>query len=96
MKDRYSSDLLGCEEAGVAIVLFDAREGMEVEYHRVATGESLFILSGTHEVILENGRETLTAGDLVYFPPGSEHGMRCLEAGRYLAVFAPSKSAMGK
>jgi len=25
MKDRYSSDLVGCEEVGVSIVLFDAR-----------------------------------------------------------------------
>jgi quercetin dioxygenase-like cupin family protein len=78
------------------IVLFDAREGMVVEYHPVATGESLFILSGVHEVILEDRRETLAAGDIVYFPPGSEHGMKCIEAGRYLAVFAPSKAALRK
>lgn len=75
------------------IVLFDAREGMEVEYHPMVTGESLFILSGEHEVILEDSRETLRAGDLVYFPPGSEHGMKCIEPGQYLAVFAPSKAA---
>ena len=78
------------------IVLFDAREGMEVEYHAVATGESLFIMSGVHEVILEGRRETLAAGDLIYFPPGSEHGMKCIEAGQYLAIFAPSKAALKK
>ncbi|MGD9140603.1 MAG: cupin domain-containing protein, partial [bacterium] len=55
------------------VVLFDAREGMEVEYHAIVTGESLFIMSGVHEVILEDRRETLTAGDIVYVPPGSEH-----------------------
>lgn len=76
------------------IVLFDAREGMEVEYHAIVTGESLFIISGLHEVILEDGRETLAAGDLIYFPPGSEHGMKCIEPGQYLAIFAPSKAAV--
>lgn len=76
------------------VVLFDAREGMEVEYHPVVTGESLFIMSGVHEVILPGCRETLAAGDIVYFPPGSEHGMKCIEAGQYLAVFAPSKAAL--
>ncbi|MGD9401484.1 MAG: cupin domain-containing protein [bacterium] len=78
------------------VVLFDAREGMEVEYHAIVTGESLFIMSGVHEVILEDRRETLTAGDIVYFPPGSEHGMKCVEAGRYLAIFAPSKAALSE
>lgn len=78
------------------VVLFDAREGMEVEYHPIATGESLFIISGVHEIILEDRNETLTEGDIVYFPPGSEHGMKCVEAGRYLAVFAPSKAALKK
>jgi quercetin dioxygenase-like cupin family protein len=78
------------------IVLFDAREGMEVEYHRIVTGESLFIMSGVHEVVLADRREALTAGDIVYFPPGSEHGMKCMEAGQYLAVFAPSKAALEK
>ena len=78
------------------VVLFDAREGMEVEYHATVTGESLFILSGVHEIVLEDGRETVVEGDIVYFPPGSEHGMRCIEPGRYLAVFAPSKAALGK
>jgi quercetin dioxygenase-like cupin family protein len=76
------------------VVLFDAHEGMEVEYHGVVTGESLFIMSGIHEVILEDRRETLTAGDIVYFPPGSGHGMKCIEPGQYLAVFAPSKAAL--
>ena len=78
------------------IVLFDAREGMEVEYHPIVTGESLFIVSGAHEIVLEDRRETLTAGDMVYFPPGSEHGMKCIEPGQYLAVFAPSKAALEK
>ena len=78
------------------IVLFDSREGMEVEYHAIATGETLFIMSGVHEIILDGGRETLAAGDMVYFPPGSEHGMKCIEPGQYLAVFAPSKAALGK
>ena len=77
-------------------VLFDAREGMEVEYHPIVTGESLFIMSGVHEVVLEDRRETLAAGDIVYFPPGSEHGMKCIEPGQYLAVFAPSKAALEK
>ncbi len=78
------------------IVLFDAGEGMEVEYHAIVTGESLFILSGVHEIALEDRRETLSAGDMVYFPPGSEHGMKCIKPGRYLAVFAPSRAALGK
>ncbi len=76
------------------VVLFDAREGMEVEYHAVPTGESLFILSGLHEANFDGRSETLAGGDIIYFPPGSRHGMKCVESGRYLAVFAPSKAAL--
>ncbi len=76
------------------VVLFDAREGMEVEYHSIVTGESLFIISGRHEIILEDRRLTLAAGDMVYFPPNSEHGMKCIEPGQYLAVFAPSGAVL--
>ena len=91
----YERLLLSAEESlHQNIVLFDAREGMEVEYHRIKTGESLFIMSGKHEVILQDRREILLEGDLVYFPPGSEHGMKCIEPGRYLAVFAPSRAAL--
>jgi len=88
--------LSGADSLQQNIVLFDAREGMEVEYHPIVTGESLFIMSGVHEIVLEDRRETLTTGDMVYFPPGSEHGMKCIEAGQYLAIFAPSKAAFEK
>ena len=70
----YERLLVSAEESlHQNIVLFDAHSGMEVEYHPIVTGETLFIMSGVHEIILEGGTETLKAGDLVYFPPGSEH-----------------------
>ena len=76
------------------VVLLDTDEGAEVEFHLVVNSESLFILSGTFEVLLIDGVQTLQPGDLVYFPGNYSHGLRCSKGpGQFLAIFAPARGS---
>lgn len=72
------------------IVHLDAEEGSEVEFHRVNTSESIFIMNGTFEILLNGAPRTVGSGCLIYFPPGNSHGLRCVKGpGKFLAIFAP-------
>ncbi len=73
------------------VILVEATAGAEVEEHRVATSESLYVLAGRFEATGGRQPVPLGPGDLVYFPPGASHGLRCVEGpGRFLAIFAPA------
>ena len=72
------------------IVFLEADQGAEVELHKIENSESLFILDGHFEVFSSETKELLKQGDLVYFPPQTSHGLRCIEGpGHFLAIFAP-------
>lgn len=72
------------------IVLIDAGHGAEVEVHQIATSESIFVLRGTFEVVLPDSTQTISAGDICYFPPRTSHGLRCTDGpGQFLVIFAP-------
>ena len=72
------------------IVHLDAEEGSEVEFHRISTSESIFIMNGTFEILLNGGPRTAGPGCLIHFPPGNSHGFRCVKGpGQFLAIFAP-------
>lgn len=72
------------------VVRVRATEGSCVPDHVVEVSETLVVLSGEYEVFSGDAVDVLGEGDLVHFPPGASHGFRCLSAGTYLAVFAPS------
>lgn len=73
------------------IILIETELGAEVELHEIRTSESIYILSGTYELILPDKSENLKEGDLAFFPPKSLHGLRCVAgSGKFLAVFSPS------
>jgi quercetin dioxygenase-like cupin family protein len=73
------------------VILTETEQGAEVELHEISTSESIFILSGSYEVVLEIGSHPLNTGDLVFFHPQSSHGLRCVHGpGSYLVIFAPS------
>lgn len=77
------------------LVLIEAVSGSEVEMHQVGNSESLLFFEGSFEVTVP-GQEgmRLGAGDMVYFPPGISHGLRCVAGpGRYLIVFAPASGS---
>ncbi len=77
------------------VVLVNAEPGSEVELHEVSTDESIYFLSGTFELVLPEGNESVGAGDLVYFESGSRHGLRCTKGkGRFLVFFAPPTSVL--
>lgn len=68
-------------------------EGAVIEYHQVATSESIYVLEGDFELVLSanaNYGDSLAVGDLVHFRPGSYHGLRCVRGpGKLLVIFAP-------
>lgn len=73
------------------IVLVDSEVGAHVEYHRVGTSESIYVLEGEFEIELERSKQILQTGDIVHFPAHSSHGLRCLSGpGQFLLVFAPT------
>jgi quercetin dioxygenase-like cupin family protein len=79
------------------LVLFDMEVGAEVEYHEVSNSESLFILEGVFEVVLDGTTKAISVGDACYFPQESSHGLRCIEGpGRFLAIFAPARQTGGR
>lgn len=74
------------------VVLIETEQDAEVELHEVGNSESLFVLDGQYEVISSDAAEPLHPGDLVYFPPQTSHGLRCVKGpGRFLAIFAPGR-----
>lgn len=76
------------------IILVDCEPGATVEYHRIRTSESLYILDGKFELELDGTKQAIAPGDIVHFPADSFHGLRCLELpGKFLAVFAPTDGA---
>jgi quercetin dioxygenase-like cupin family protein len=73
------------------VILVETEQGTEVEPHEIFTSESIFILSGSYEVVLETGTRPLNTGDLAFFHPHSSHGLRCVSGpGSFLVIFAPS------
>lgn len=77
------------------IVLVHADAGAEVELHDIVNSESIVVLSGTFRVLLDNAEDTISRGDVAYFPPGSRHGLICTQGpGEFLAVFAPARATM--
>jgi quercetin dioxygenase-like cupin family protein len=86
--------LTAAQSAQQNLVLLKADQGARVEPHRVENSESIFVIQGTFEVSSPRSTQVIGPGDLCYFPPGSSHGLRCLESpGQFLAVFAPAAGA---
>lgn len=52
--------------------------------------EAFVILDGPVELHGANGTTVLNTGDVVFIPPGTEHGLRTPHGGRWLAVWPPS------
>jgi quercetin dioxygenase-like cupin family protein len=72
------------------VILVDVDVGAEAEVHPIETSESLFIVKGVFEVMLNACTERVSAGDLCYFPAGSSHGLKCVEGpGQILLIWAP-------
>ena len=75
------------------LVLVQMDRGAEVEPHGIRNSESIFVMEGRFEFSTPQATESLGPGDLCHFPPGTNHGLRCLEGpGRFLAIFAPAAS----
>ncbi|KOF07232.1 hypothetical protein AC739_19545, partial [Planococcus glaciei] len=73
------------------VVLVDIEQDAEVELHQIQNSESIFVLKGIFEVILQDSTQRIEPGDLYYFPPHTSHGLICKEGpGQFLAIFSPS------
>ncbi len=72
------------------VVFVDFVSGGKRELESTSVPESAYVISGVYELVLAGDVvRHLETGDLVHFPPGSSHGVRCVVPGRWLAIFTP-------
>lgn len=50
-----------------------------------------YIIKGKFEFELNGDTRVITAGDSVYIPSDTEHGLVCLEEGELLDIFTPER-----
>jgi quercetin dioxygenase-like cupin family protein len=70
-------------------VVAEPDEGLSTHVHPDQP-EAIVILEGPVELHGERGTTILEAGDVVFMPPSTEHGLRTPSGGRWLAVWPPS------
>lgn len=51
-----------------------------------------YVESGVFETIIDGEKQVLKTGDGFYVPPGTLHGVVCLEAGVLIDVFSPHRA----
>lgn len=75
-------------------VLADPDEGISTHLHR-GEPEVIVILEGDVELHGARGVADLHAGDVVFIPPDTEHGIRTPTGGRWLAVWPVGRRVRG-
>ena len=71
------------------IAIAHYKTGASVEMHQTNVPESIYILSGRFDLVLDLGTKKLEPGDTVYFPIGTSHGIDCKATGTCLLFFTP-------
>ena len=74
---------------GLGEVTAEPDEGVATHIHP-AEPEAIVILEGPVELHGARGTAVLNAGDVIFIPPGIEHGLRTPSGGRWLAVWPAS------
>jgi len=59
------------------------------EIHTHSHDQVSYIVSGVFLYTNDGDTKEVRAGDSLYFAPGTEHGVECIEAGCLLDVFTP-------
>jgi len=87
--------LLSSDESSYQnIVTIKAEAGATVEMHKITTSESIYVLSGSVEVISPDSNiQVLETGDFCHFHPCTTHGLRVTKEPTYmLVIFAPPQN----
>ncbi|MFP4072101.1 MAG: cupin domain-containing protein [Desulfovibrionales bacterium] len=72
---RTSSDVLG-------VSLLEIAPGVDVPAHvHDLQIDSIYVISGQGEALINGGWQPITAGDYVYVPPQEKHGVRNIGTG---------------
>lgn len=72
------------------VVLFGFLPGQEMSPHSVASEISFYILEGEGRVLVGEEESPVSAGALVFCPPGARHGIKTTTNMVVLATISPS------
>ncbi len=73
----------------MAKVMF--KKGAVGSVHEHFHSQTSYVVSGTFEVIINDEKKILKAGDGFYIEPDAPHGAVCLEEGILIDVFSPMR-----
>lgn len=76
-------------DPSVMLVKVQFEQGAIGSKHSHPHAQTTCIVSGSFEVEVGDEKKVLHAGDGFYIPPGTVHGVKCLEAGLLLDAFSP-------
>ena len=83
-------------DSGLMMVYVEFRQGAVGYVHTHPHRQVTFVAAGTFEVQIGEEKRTLHAGDCYFIPPNVTHGVRTLEEGSLVDVFAPAREDMLK
>lgn len=78
-------------DASVMLVKVRFKTGAEGNKHRHPHAQTTCVVSGRFLAEIGEEQRELVAGDGFYVPPGTLHGVKCLEAGMLLDAFSPMR-----
>lgn len=79
----YSDNLMMCE------ITFE--KGSEGNAHKHPHEQITYIVKGKFDFTVGDETKTVSAGDSVYMPANTMHGVKCLEAGVLADIFSPKR-----
>jgi quercetin dioxygenase-like cupin family protein len=88
--DGIRRQMLGFDEA-LMMVRVRFEPGAVGTLHRHPHRQVTYVEAGRFEVEIGGARQTLEAGDSFFVPPDVEHGVKALEGGALVDVFAPAR-----
>jgi quercetin dioxygenase-like cupin family protein len=88
--DGIRRQILGFDEA-LMMVRVTFEPGAVGTLHRHPHRQVTYVEAGRFEVEIGGARQTLEAGDSFFVPPDVAHGVKALEGGALVDVFAPAR-----
>jgi quercetin dioxygenase-like cupin family protein len=88
--DGVRRQILGFDDA-LMMVRVTFEPGAVGTLHHHPHRQATYVEAGRFEVEIGGERRRLGAGDGFFVPPGLEHGVKALEGGALLDVFAPAR-----
>ena len=90
VNDKLKRKIMGLNDE-IMMVLVHFQKGGIGERHAHFHSQTTYVESGKFEVYIDGEEQVLVAGDGFYIPPNIEHGAVCLEEGKLIDVFSPTR-----